>query len=145
MPGVGELELPSGRTIHLQELRQYRTYEGLLEGLPTLERNREGVERLVAQHGGFRFSGRPYLVAPRETPLEYHGGRPYPFGTPSALPGVTCIGRFESGQPARDRARDYSRLVVIWFQEEFAFPIAPSVVAELLTIDWAEHATDDDY
>jgi hypothetical protein len=35
MIGTGELPLPSGRIVRVQELRQRRVYEGLLEGLPT--------------------------------------------------------------------------------------------------------------
>ncbi|WP_437969802.1 hypothetical protein WMF04_11130 [Sorangium sp. So ce260] len=58
---------------------------------------------------------------------------------------MTCIGRFDSRQPARDQKGDYSGLVVIWFQDEFAFPIAPVVVTQLLAIDWETHAADLEY
>ena len=143
MAKPGEIDLPSGRRLYLRELKQYLTYEGLLEGLPTAERNRQRLERLVADHRDKPYEGGPYLIRPTETPIEYdRDGHSYPFGTPSALPSVTCIGRFDSLQPARDQSYDLSGLVVIWFQEEFAFPIDPAVDAQLLTIDWEAHAAD---
>ena len=74
---AGELDLPSGRRLHLCELRQYLTYEGLLEGLPTAERNKQRLERLVAEYRDKPFAGEPYLIRPTETLIEYNGdGRP---------------------------------------------------------------------
>lgn len=143
MAKAGELDLPSGRRLYLRELRQYLTYEGLLEGLPTAERNKQRLERLVAEHRDKPYAGGPYLIRPTETPIEYkRGGEPYPFGTPAALPAVTCIGRFDSLQPARDKRSDLSGLVLIWFQEELAFPIDPGVRAQLLAVNWEDHAAD---
>lgn len=146
MAKAGEIDMPSGRRLYLRELRQYLTYEGLLEGLPTAERNKQRLEQLVTEHREKPYEGGPYLIRPTETPIEYNrGGETYPFGTPSALPSVTCIGRFDSLQPARDQSSDLSGLVVIWFQDEFAFPIDPTVVAQLLAIDWDAHAADMSY
>lgn len=143
---VGEINLPSGRRLYLRELRQYLTYEGLLEGLPTVEMNSRKIESLLAAHRDKPYPGEPYLIRPIEKPIEYRSDeRPYPFGTPSALPGVTCIGRFDSLDPARDKSKDSSGLVVIWFQDEFAFPIAPDVAERLLAIDWSAHAADLEY
>lgn len=138
----GELELSSGHRLSLRELRQYRTYEGWLEGLPTVEWNQQHLEKLVKSQRDKPYPGDPLLIQPTEAPIEYRQGQRYPFGTPSALPAVTCIGRYESLSPARDHAGDYSGLVVIWFQEEFAFPIDPIVISQLLAIDWERHATD---
>lgn len=136
-------KLPSGRWLYLRELRQYETYEGLLEGLPTAERNKQNVERLVDEHRDRPYPGMPYLIHPTEKPIEYkQGGGRYPFGTPSALPAVTCIGRFTSLKPVRKKDYDQSGLVVIWFQEQFAYPIAPCVEDKILTIDWEAHAAD---
>ena len=143
MAKAGELDMPSGRRLYIRELRQYLTYEGLLEGLPTAERNKQRLELLVVEHRNKPYYGRPYLIRPTEMPIEYNrDGRPYPFGTPSALPSVTCIGRCESLDPARDKNCDLSGLVVIWFQEEFAFPIDQAVIAQILAVDWNAHAAD---
>ena len=146
MSKTGEFDLSSGRRIYLRGLRQYLTYEGLLEGLPTAERNKEVLERLIDDNRYKPDGGGSYLIHPTETPIDFSAaGRPYPFGTPSALPAVTCIGRFASLEPARNASSDMSRLVVIWFQEEFAFPIDPDVVARLKALDWETLGVDMDY
>ena len=143
MAKAGEFDQTSGRRLYMRELRQYLTYEGLLEGLPTAECNKQRLERLVVEHRDKPYYGGPYLIPTTEILIEYiRDGRPYPFGTPSALPSVTCIGRFESFEPARDKNFDMSGLVVIWFQEEFAFPIDQAVIAHILAIDWNAHAAD---
>lgn len=146
MESAGEIHLLSGRRIYLQELRQYETYEGLIEGLPTEERNTYRLDHLAEEYRGKPYPGEPYLIQPKETPLEYRGDKQYPFGTPSALPAVTCIGRFTSHDPVRRGTRcDYSGLIVIWFQPDFAFPIEESVFAEIQAIDWDRHAIDMEY
>ncbi len=141
----GVFDLSSGRRIYLRELRQYGTYEGLLEGLPTAERNREQVERLVLEYTGKPYAAKPYLIRPVETPVEYHRPGRYPFGTPSALPQITCIGRFDSLHAARNKGSDLSGLVVLWFQQHFAFPIDHAAFVGIHAIDWEAHAADMDY
>lgn len=140
MEESGELELSSGRRLYLKELRQFLTYEGLLEGLPTAERNQQKLERLLAENQTNPYDARPYLIRPMEKPIEVH--RPYPFGTPAALPAVTCVGRFTSLEPARDKKSDYSGLVLIWFQDKFALPIDSAVVTTIQELDWEAHAAD---
>jgi hypothetical protein len=137
-----QLKLDSGRIVHLGEFRQWRVYEWVWEGLPTKEMNRRTVERIVAENRGHY--GEPFLVVPEEKPLEYREGKRYPFGEPAALPGVCCVGRFRSHW-ARDKEKDYSRLVVIWFQEEFAFPIDAKVMALMQSLDWEKLASDHEY
>ncbi len=142
MNQIGELDLASGRRLYLKRIDQYLTYRGLLEGLPTAERNKAQLEQLINSHRDKPYSGVPYLVEPTETPIERHSDRPYPFGSPAALPAVTCIAQFESLEPAREMHCDKSGLVVIWFQQEFALPIDPSVHAKIQQIDWRKHAAD---
>ncbi|PQO31029.1 hypothetical protein C5Y96_11765 [Blastopirellula marina] len=140
MTKSGELDLSSGRRIYLKQLEQYLTYEGLLEGLPTAERNQQRLQSLVAEHQDKPYDGTPYLIPPVETPIDH--GRPYPFGTPSALPSVTCIGRFTSLDPAKDKSYDYSGLVILWYQQDYAMPIDPAVVGQIRGVDWETHAAD---
>jgi uncharacterized protein (TIGR02996 family) len=140
-----QVRLRSGRTVYLRELRQSGVYEGLLEGLPTTEMNQRMIAGMVAAERTGLSGHDPYLIQPRETPLEYPGDRPYPFGQPASIPRIVCIGRFSSFEPARDASRDFSELVVIWFQDEFALPIDVPIWEQLLAINWQEHAIDGDY
>jgi len=141
-PKEGEFELLSGRHIVLRELRQYRTYEGLLVGLPTEEMNKNYLRDLVSAKQDNSHPQVPsVLIPPAETPIKYsRDNRPYPFGTPSALPRTTCIGRFASLDPVRDNDGDCSELVIIWLQEAWAFPIDPVVVSQLRKLDWDRFA-----
>jgi uncharacterized protein (TIGR02996 family) len=140
-----ELRLRTGRTICLRSLDQHEVYAGLLEGLPTREMNERIIERTLDKERGGPQGAQPFLIRPRETPIEYHRDRPYPFGEPAALPGVCCVGRVTSLGPAAGKAGDYSALSVVWFQDEFALPVDPPVLDQLLAIDWDEHAGSYEY
>lgn len=83
------------------------------------------------------------MITPVQKRLEYEGR--YPFGEPAALPAVGCIARFRSQMSARDHERDCSDLTVIWFQEDFAFPISEEIEQAILDIDWERFARDGDY
>lgn len=60
---------------------------------------------------------------------------------PEWLPMITCMATFYSSFPARDKNSDGSALNVVWFQDDFAFPIR-DVVSKLESIDWDALATD---
>ncbi|MFP2932888.1 hypothetical protein ACLESO_48625 [Pyxidicoccus sp. 3LG] len=141
-----DLTLLTGRDVSIRSLDQSRTYEGLLEGLPTRQMNQRILQRLVEEARSKVHGVEPYLVPPREKPIDYsRDGRPYPFGDPAMLPSVVCIARLHSRKPARNRDCDYSALAVVWLQEEFAFPIDPGVMDYLRALDWDNLAADDQY
>jgi hypothetical protein len=102
------------------------------------------LDRLIAENQNTLYSSSPYLIQPVEKPIDLDG-KPYPFGTPASLPNITCIGRFASLQPVRNKNKDFSELIVIWYQDEFAFPIDPIVVKELQLLDWERFADDFEY
>lgn len=142
MANLGAIDLIAGRRIYLVELRQYQTYEGLIEGLPTAERNQQRITALVEQYRDQPYPGDPYLIPAIERPIEFNHNRPYPFGTPSALPAVTCIGRFTSTMPALGGPADYSALVILWWQDDYAFPIDPAIFEQFRGHDWIRNAVD---
>jgi hypothetical protein len=78
-------------------------------------------------------------VKPAETPFELRAGA-HRHGTPASLPTVTCIARFLSDRLRRQPDEIWSALTVIWFQDDFAFPIDPLVLIEIASIDWDAHA-----
>lgn len=137
-----EVQLTSGRTIMLKELRQFSFYEGLLEGLPTTKSNREGIERLLNETKEQYHWCNVLLIPPVETPIPDDPADPYPFGTPASIPQIGCVARFTSLSPAKDQSMDYSELVVIWFQKDFSFLGAEDQTSLLGSIDWDRHALD---
>ena len=60
----GALKLTTGRTIGLRALDQRLVYEGLLEGLPTRERNRQKISSYLEQARQSFWGKEPFLVPP---------------------------------------------------------------------------------
>jgi hypothetical protein len=126
----GELTLASGRTLYLTSLRQSATYEGLVEGLPTREMNADTIAGFV-EEARERSGHEPFVIQPVETPITHEGK--YPFGEPARIPAIACVADFTS----KGKTWDYrSSLTVIWFQDEYAFPLDASVESALLALDW---------
>ncbi len=113
----------------LIRLEQQLVYAGLLEGMPTRERNDQLLEGL-AQPG-------THILVPEQTPLSYQGT--YPFGEPAALPRVQCAARLQ-GQGFTDPVLYESTGTLIWFQEDWAMPIAPGILEETQGLEWSSFA-----
>jgi hypothetical protein len=79
---------------------------------------------------------RDYLREPGDMSDSRSRGR-----IPEWLPMIRCFATFESSFPVRDKNCDGSSLNVVWFQDDFAFPIR-DVVSKLESIDWDSLATD---
>ncbi len=142
MTETSTIKLVTGREIAIARIYQFRTYEGLIEGLPTKERNAKRIP-YICNEAQALWNVKVHLVEPTEVPIEYSGK--YPFGTPSSLPGTVCFGRFSSLRPARDTSMDGSELTIVWFQNDFAFPIDESVLLAIQTLDWESIAVDYQY
>ncbi|MCX2185102.1 hypothetical protein KV205_32020 [Streptomyces sp. SKN60] len=136
---LGRIVLTSGRSIELTELRMSETYGGMLEGYPCKRVNDRRVDwfQRLAERA---YSSLPvHLVEPsREYPDDSVGGGA--FGPVEVLPGVACIGVFDSA--ALDRAMDGSSLVVVWFQPEPVVPAGEDADLALRGIRWEELAQD---
>jgi uncharacterized protein (TIGR02996 family) len=137
------LKLRAGCSIVLREFRQWNFYMGLMAGAPTSQMNREWVERLVRDERQRR-DQEPYLIQPTERLMTSDEGDPWPEPR-GLLPRIACVGRFESFDAAKDKARDASELTIVWFQDEFALPIDPGVREHVRAIDWERHAHDFDW
>jgi hypothetical protein len=135
-------KLSSGRTVSLWSLEQWAVYAGLLEGLPTRQTNDAEIKHAIDE-ATRRDGHAPFLIVPTQVPIPYQGR--YPFGEPAKLPPVGCVARFHSFEPARDLSKDCSDLTVIWFQDDFAFPLAPDSERAILTMDWDALARDREY
>jgi hypothetical protein len=135
------INLASGRTIELAELRMSSTYGGLLEGYPFKRMNDLKLSNLATRAAN-AFPARPlHLVPPaREYPVQTAGA----FGPVELLPAVTCIGSFTSAalSPEHDAVLYYSALTVVWFQDTPAVPTGDYAEDALRSIPWDETAED---
>lgn len=136
---MSRFKLANGREIHIVAINQWETYQGLLEGVPTIEMN---ARRIAYAKGEARrlWGCEPLLIHPTEVAIVL--GRQYPFGTPASIPNVTCIALFRCYDTARDESMDGSELPLVWFQPEFAFPIEGSVRESIHFFDWENFAMD---
>jgi hypothetical protein len=134
---TSELQLAGGISIRLQALDQHLFNAGILEGLPTRERNARHLAAAVKRARGPQDAA-VYVVPPDEVPIPYESDRPYPFGTPARFPEIACQARFDSiSLTAQERrVADHSTLTILWWQEDWALPIDPKLVEHIEGIDW---------
>lgn len=134
------ITLRSGREIELHELKQSRTYAGVLEGVPTKQFNKRLLNDLRKAYEKNARSTPVVLLTPRETQIDVGG--PHPDGKPHKLPFVTCVARFRSEPFADLEPLGFSELIVIWLQNEFAMPIEPAALDQIVSIEWDKVARD---
>ena len=121
------------------EARVYRfeqrlVYAGLLEGLPTQERN----DQLLERH---RNESHTYVVPPTQTPINYDGS--YPFGTPASLPRIESIAHLSAlawSGPEFDIS--YGRIV--WFQDNWGPELDLATITHLASVEWTSFAMEDE-
>lgn len=132
----GELFIEGNKEVTIKRIKQWLTYDGLLEGLPTARMN-NGI-LLDVKEDAKKFCGfdEVYLIEPPLTPIHYDGK--YPFGEPVSLPKVTCIIELWYYTTFRDSEKDFSSLGVIWFQDDYAFPIDKEIIEEMKKIPFSE-------
>ena len=122
--------------VTITKLIQYRTYDGLLEGLPTVEMNNRHLAVTKEDAKKFCRQEEIHLIEPVQMPVPYDEGRlgKYPFGKPASLPRMTCIAKIRHFLTFRDKTKDYSSLGIVWFQEDYAFPIDKEVLKKIQEI-----------
>lgn len=134
-----EIIFKNNLSVRINVIHQERTYSGLLEGLPTRKMNEQKLHGLPLEAQNQLGKIKVYLIEPSQKKIEYEE---YPFGEPASLPRITCMAQLENNRPARNEEMDFSMLILIWFQDAFAFPIEESILKTIETLDWAEIAQD---
>lgn len=128
--------LASGRIISLRAIEQQITYLGLLDGTPTTE----GNARLIASvhREATERWGNVYVIAPVERSIE-HALDVIPDA--ALLPDVCVVAYFVSDEPVH--TGDRSSLALLWYQDDWALPIAEDILAPIRDLDWDNHAVDE--
>jgi hypothetical protein len=137
-----ELIVEYDKKVTITAIYQWHTYNGLIEGLPTDWANNRILQRLpsnIKSHSGKDVF---HIIEPTLTPISYEGN--YPFGQPIKLPSVICIADLILWEPVKDPDKQGSALVIAWFQDYFAFPIAPDIIEKLKVVEWSKLAVDFD-
>jgi hypothetical protein len=140
---LAHVELDSGREIQLFELHMESTYGGLIEGHPVAR-----LDVIVAglpDRAARVLPGAPVqVVEPVRMVSEDPGPGRWPIGPPEYLPPVICMGRFSSSpvDAGLDAVLHYSRLVVVWFQDDPVVPNGLEAVTGLRGVRWQQWAQD---
>lgn len=131
------------RDVSMRSLHQWRTYGGLLEGLPTDRLNEEILKRVTEEARKHTNMHAVHIIKPEQIAIPYE--KKYPFGTPMQMPGITCVANFTSNQPANDQRIDGSALTIVWYQDDYAFPVSQHILAQFREIPWSKLAEDFNY
>jgi hypothetical protein len=124
-----EITLQSGLHVTIVHLDQHLVYAGVVEGVPNSRINRELVAEAVREATTLCPDAQCHLIQPSESPYR---GRPHIV----LLPAVVCAALLKRVGTTPDDWPCRELLVVVWFQEEYAMPVAPSVMAQLQSLDW---------
>ncbi|MGI5241532.1 hypothetical protein [Dactylosporangium sp. CA-139066] len=142
---LARMELGSGRQIRLSELHLKSTYGGLIEGYPMARLNDRLVAGLAERAGRLLPRAPVHVVEAVRRRAEDDGSWPRAFGPPEYLPAVTCMGRFDSTPVAAlDPVLHYSKLVVVWFQDDAVVPSGSDLPAGLRDVRWDDLAQDEE-
>ena len=140
-------ELAGGRVIRLTGLHQYRTYDGVLCGLPETDEVRAWPIEGAVQWAGQLFHCEPSKIAilPPELMVSkvvsMRGGERVERSI-EFLPAVCSIGTFESKTRAADPDALRSEVIAVWFQGAFGPPEPGYVTTCIRAITWGDFARD---
>jgi len=139
---AGTIILNSGIEVSFEEIWQIRTYAGVLIGRPTPEQVIEtALALLPAKISGGSESAVVLFNAVRSVPRS-PSRSPSNIKPTKKMPCITCAAVLCGPPPARNKDADYSVLTVLWFQNEWAFPIAKNVENRIRRLDWPRLAKD---
>jgi len=128
------------KNIYITEIYQEKTYLGLLEGYPNVKINNEIIqEAKINLCKKFYNPGKPIMILPdSEKVIVENITDYYKASDLKKIPDITCAMILESS--AIDQNSDMSSIFLIWFQDEFCFPIDQSIINKLASLDWKQYA-----
>ncbi|MBS1635182.1 MAG: hypothetical protein JST26_04610 [Bacteroidetes bacterium] len=135
-----ELTIEKNKQVLITGLYQWRTYGGLIDGIPHNKMNDRILKELPNRAKKLCTDIPVYIIEPKQTPIPYDGK--YPFGVPMSMPSVICVAELSSGQPVRDMDMHGSQLIVAWFQDQYALPIDHAILDKIKEIHWSKFAED---
>jgi hypothetical protein len=142
---LARISVASGRPVELMRLTISSTYGGLLEGHPNARMNDALIARLGTRRELPHSSVPAYVVAPpRSRPGIGAEPARMPFGPAEILPPVYCEGSFRSGpvNEELDPVLHESQLMIVWFQDDLARPVAELASMAVRGLAWDDLAED---
>lgn len=101
---------------------QWKTYYGVIEGSPSSAINIDMLNCIKEKTKQYFHLSTIHMIVPEED-------------SRNCLPKITCIAEL-TYTPMKDESKEISKLGLIWFQDEFAFPIAEDILEKIQDLDW---------
>ena len=138
-----ELIIEFDKKVTIKTIKQWETYGGLLEGVPTKRSNKRTIERTKKEAKKITGVHQIFLIETEQKPIEHI--KNYVFGTPASLPKITCVAELWYNDVFRDKNKMFSSLCIIWYQEDYAFPIEEHILDAIKEIPFSKICGEFDY
>ena len=112
--------------VYISSIEQDLTYSNLLEGFPNQGYNAE----IIYREGKNKYFNEIYVIEPKQTHLSYLSETNY------SIPKVTCRITVQSNKNLKDVRKTFSSLRIVWFQEDYAFPIDKEIIKRFKNIPY---------
>jgi hypothetical protein len=138
-----KLVVDKSLTVTLVQLIQGFTYDGVLEGFPNEAMNQKIMAQAEAQaakllHQRVILALPPVVKTNPSDPVSDFEGY-------QKLPEVCCMALLKCHDAFKDKTKDYATLGVVWYQDEFAFPIAANILADLKNLPFKQYCSEFEY
>ena len=138
---LGHFQLNCGVTVSLDSIVQWRTYAGLIAGVPDQamnERRISDAKKTAAEK--LSMDCFIHLIIPEIT-MNLRSSSHGPAGKYPVLPLITCAAVLYS-EPLDKSDAFGSALKIVWFQDAWALPVQPAVFQQICALPWSELAQD---
>lgn len=112
--------------VSISSLEQFLTYGNMLEGIPDQGYNEEIIYRV----GLDKDFNEIFVIEPQQTKISYSSDNKY------TIPSVICKVTVQSTKNLKDTSKDFSSLRIVWFQDDYAFPIDKEIIEKLKEIPY---------
>lgn len=122
--------------VSIKRITQRFTYEGQLEGYPNKIVNSIIRNQINNEARDYCGMNEIFLVEPIQIPATNNPA--YPFPDAIELPPIVCIVELWYFGTFRDKTKDFSSLGLVWFQNDFSFPIEQEILDKIKEIPFSK-------
>ncbi len=123
--------------VEIEALSQFKTYRNVIYGYPTERRNNWLIKDILESAHKTNNPQSVYLIQPEHKIMDdiiRKNGNPLDIC--KVIPDIECHLEVRSKKIFTDENESYSKMLIIWFQDEFAFPIDPIIIEKIKTIPY---------
>ena len=112
--------------VYISSIEQFLTYANMIEGHPSQGYN----EEVIYREGKDKRFNEIFVIEPKQRQISYLSEDNY------SIPLVTCRVTVQSNKNLKDASKDFSSLRIVWFQDDYAFPIDKEIIEKLKEIPY---------